>query len=90
MSDPVAALYAARAARADAEAAREGDLSRQLSWLRVAVAAVAATAFVLWLLDRGGRPMAWLAAAAVAVFAALAVWHGRVERRRARAAGHAA
>jgi hypothetical protein len=90
MSDQVAALYATRAVRADAEAAREGARSHQLSWLRVASAGIAATAFVLWLLNRGGRPMAWLAAAAVAAFAGLAVQHARVERRRARAAGHAA
>jgi hypothetical protein len=90
MSESMATAYTERAARADAEAARESERSRRLSWLRLAAAGIAATAFILWMLERGGRPMRWLAAVAVAVFAFLAVVHARVERRRERAAGHAA
>jgi hypothetical protein len=86
----MAALYSERAARADAETAREAARSARLSWLRLTAAAIAVAAVILWAVDRGGRAMPWLAAGAAVGFAGLAAGHARVERRRERAAGHAA
>src|SRR5262245_65358362 len=88
--DAIARLYAERAARAGADAAREAGTSRAISRLRLVTAGAGATAAVLWLTNRGEPWSLWIAIVAAAVFAMLAVRHAGVERRRERAAGHAA
>jgi hypothetical protein len=87
--DSVAAHYAARAVRADADAAAEAARSRTISHLRLLTAAIAATAGVLWALGRFGvvAPVAFGIGAGA--FIALAIRHAAVERRRERAEGQA-
>jgi hypothetical protein len=89
-ADTIARLYAERAARAEADAAREAGASRLISRLRLFVAAIGATAAISWLTNRGVPWSLWIAVAAAVVFAVLAVRHAGVERRRERAAGRAA
>jgi len=89
-ADTIASLYAGRAARAEADAAREAAASRLISRVRLLLAAIGATAAILWLLDRGVPWTLWVALAASALFAVLAARHAAVERRRERAVGRAA
>src|SRR5689334_8594856 len=92
MTDPgppfdAALLYARRAERADADAAAEGRRSRRVSQLRLATAAGAATAALLWATGRGGQAPLVVLPIAIGLFVALAIRHGGIERRRLHAAG---
>ena len=89
-ADAVAARYAARAVRADAEAATLARDSRRLSNLRLFAAGIAAVAFLLWATGRAGAAHLIVTALALGVLALLAVRHARVERRRAHAVASAA
>jgi hypothetical protein len=86
---PLSALYAGRAARADADAATLEARSRRISYLRLLAAALAVTGFVLLTTGRRGLAATLLAWAGPGLFVALAIAHAGVERRRERATGHA-
>ena len=85
----VTAIYAGRAARADAEAAALGARSRRISYLRLLAAAMAVTGFVLLAMSRGGPAGILSGCVGLVLFVALAIGHAGVERRREHAAGHA-
>jgi hypothetical protein len=88
-ADTIARLYAERAARAEADAAREAAASRLISRLRLLVAAVGATAAISWIMGRGLPWSVLMSVVAAAVFAVLAFRHAGIERRRERALGRA-
>ena len=87
--DDAAAAYARRAAQADADAATLGARSRRISYLRLLVAALAVTGFVLLATGRGGVLAAIAASVGLGLFVVLAIVHAGVERRREHAAGYA-